>query len=255
MDCRPQVRGREVFFEYAEGSPGSKPAAPKCTACPGLSCSLPEPDASFLAATCLSRAWNQIVTGRRCPEVVPGSSTGETGIKQAVATGTLYDSPESGESFLLTKGHGLADHPLASGQVSWGFRHAPVNGESELQFIQASAKAGSPSSASHAAPEPDRSRTSSLGVGDASHVPSAASGESTPSSRDSLALSTANVLPQGPFAFVSFDLFRGAVVYHLPHGQGPEEAVRHALQHAPFPDPLWTHTQAHVPGYPSFFSS
>ena len=114
----------------------------------------------------------------------------------------------------------------------------------------ASAGGEGSSSASHVTPGPDSPRVSFLGVGDGLHAP--LDGGSTPSSRDSLALAAVSILPQGLFAFVSFDICRGPVVYHLPHGHGPEEAVRHALQHAPFPDPAWTYTQAHVPGYPSF---
>ena len=45
--------------------------------------------------------------------------------------------------------------------------------------------------------------------------------------------------PAAPFDFASFDILRGPVVYQLPHGNGPEEAVSHVLRHPPFPNPDW----------------
>ena len=41
------------------------------------------------------------------------------------------------------------------------------------------------------------------------------------------------------------------MVHYLPHGNGPEEAVLHAVQHAPFPNPAWAR-RAFVPGFPHF---
>ena len=70
--------------------------------------------------------------------------------------------------------------------------------------------------------------------------------------RARLSHALATLQPEVPFDFVSFDIFRGPVVYHMPHGQGPTEAILHALQHAPFPNPTWTHTRAHIPGFPQF---
>ena len=68
--------------------------------------------------------------------------------------------------------------------------------------------------------------------------------------RARLSPALAALQPEVPFEFVTFDVIRGPIVYHLPHGQGAEEAILYALQHAPFPNPTWTHTRAHVPGFP-----
>ena len=99
---------------------------------------------------------------------------------------------------------------------------------------------------------PDCSLPPSSGTRGDQNEPFDASEELTPSSRDGVAVALMDIFSRGPFDFVSFDVVRGPVVYRLPHGQGPAEAVRHALQHAPFPDPAWTHTRVHVPGYPCF---
>ena len=58
--------------------------------------------------------------------------------------------------------------------------------------------------------------------------------------------------PEVPFEYVSFDIVRGPVIHFLPHGSGPEEAVLHAVRHAPFPNPTWLRPRAYVPGFPHF---
>ena len=42
------------------------------------------------------------------------------------------------------------------------------------------------------------------------------------------------------------------MIHFLPHGSGPEEAVLHAVRHAPFPNPTWLRPRAFVPGFPHF---
>ena len=55
--------------------------------------------------------------------------------------------------------------------------------------------------------------------------------------RARLSPALAALQPEVPFEFVTFDVIRGPIVYRLPHGQGAEEAILYALQHAPFPNP------------------
>ena len=51
---------------------------------------------------------------------------------------------------------------------------------------------------------------------------------------------------------MTFDILCGPLVHYLPHGHGPEQAVLHAVRHAPFPDPVWTSPRAYVPDFPHF---
>ena len=80
-----------------------------------------------------------------------------------------------------------------------------------------------------------------------------ASWGSSHSDRAHVAPYLATLQPEVPFEYVTFDIVRGPLIHFLPHGSGPEEAVLHAVRHAPFPNPTWTRPRAHVPDFPQFF--
>ena len=90
------------------------------------------------------------------------------------------------------------------------------------------------------------------GIEGSQHGSGTDSVSSTPIHGANVGPALAHLQPEVPFEYVSFDIIRGAIVHFLPHGSGPEDAVRHALQHAPFFDPTWTPTRVHVPGFPQF---
>ena len=75
---------------------------------------------------------------------------------------------------------------------------------------------------------------------------------SSRSDRVRVAPSLVTLQPEVAYEFVTFDVVRGPVLHSLPHGNGPEEAVLHAVRHAPFPNPSWIRPSVHVPGFPCF---
>ena len=92
----------------------------------------------------------------------------------------------------------------------------------------------------------------SPGMEGSQHGSDTGSASTTPRHRANVGPALAHLQPEVPFEYASFDVIRGATVHFLPHCNGPEDAVRHALQHAPFPDPTWAPTRVHVPGFPQF---
>ena len=171
---------------------------------------------------CLSTAGRPGAQTRR--EDVPSPST---------ATGTLSSSIAAAQA---RNGH-LATRPS---NACASLVHPPATSAAEEPFLLEPA----PTTAAGLDTEDP------TGPGDLRQDDDADTWGSSSPDRARLSPALATLQPEVPFAFVSFDIFRGPIVYHLPHGQGPAEAVFHALQHAPFPNPAWTRTRAHVPGFP-----